>query len=152
MARLDAARGRLEARTATPPITHAAAAGTDVWGVLAGPAVGGEGEPPVWRKRGSQWIAPLRNDRVEVRLAGRCLGMSFDDASRLIWCMVDTRPPRLQAVSPHSGRVEATCVIQANHRLAYVDATAAVVISTSAVDALAETTIVCWELGRLPAA
>jgi hypothetical protein len=106
MLTLDAERRQLLAAEATPPVS-AVTAGRDIWAVIAGPPQGGQGQPPVWIKRGTDTVKKLSGSALEARVGGRCDRLTVDDQRGVVWCLLE-RGTHLQAVSTETGEVMGT--------------------------------------------
>ncbi len=104
LATLDPERGRLVDRVPTLPIASADA-GDDVWAIVAGPPQGGQGEPPVWTKEGTDTLVRLPGSEWRAHLPGPCDSVYCDDKRGLVWCRMKAPGRELVAVSQQDGRV-----------------------------------------------
>jgi hypothetical protein len=95
--------GELIDKSPTPPLTSAVAMpGGTVWAVLAGQAEGGQGEPPVWERSGTNQVVRLGPDQLVLGMAAKCLGLVADRARSLLWCI---EPAGLELVDAARGQV-----------------------------------------------
>jgi hypothetical protein len=113
--KVDPERRRLTDLQPTPPVS-AVTAGRDLWAVLAGKPEGGQGEPPVWIRRGTHVVTKLTGSPQEARVGGPCDRIFADDRLGVVWCLVNRRA-HLQAMSQTTGAVLGTFAPAAeNHR------------------------------------
>ena len=140
---LDTERARMTDPSPTPPVT-AIAAGAHLWGVVAGRAEGGQGQPPVWVKRGSNRLTRLTGDPWAAQLAGECSALISDDAQGVLWCVIKNGA-ELVELSQTSGKVVASFGAGAGARFAHVDAAARVALTMTHNTSTAAT-LVCYAL------
>jgi hypothetical protein len=93
--------GRLTNFEPTPPVS-AVASGRDLWAALAGAPQGGQGQPPVWFRRGTEVIATLTERPRRCTLGGPCDSLFADAGREVIWCLTDDRTC-LEAISEPTG-------------------------------------------------
>jgi hypothetical protein len=84
---LDIVRIRLTDAERTPPVV-AIASGTDLWGLLAGPAEHRGGTPSALVKRGSNEVLRLTGEPWSITLDGECSTLVCDDVSGVLWCVI----------------------------------------------------------------
>ncbi|HEV3095604.1 MAG TPA: hypothetical protein VG104_00545 [Candidatus Dormibacteraeota bacterium] len=102
---LDIQHSRLTAFEKTPAIANLAV-GQHIWATVAGHREGGQGEPAVWAKRGTNVITRLTGSSWAGRAGARVARMYCDDRRGVLWCLVDGLPGmHLQAVSQSTGAV-----------------------------------------------
>jgi hypothetical protein len=104
---LDLDRGQLTRSQKTAPLTNVAV-GEHIWATLAGRRQGGQGEPPVWTKRGTAVITRLTGDRWTAAAGGPVKDLVCDDRRAVLWCLTGVRPYNLEAISQRTGRVLAS--------------------------------------------
>lgn len=101
---LDVHGHRIRHDHATVPIAKVAA-GDDIWAVAAGPPRGGQGDPPVWTRQGSNVLLRLTGLPLQVTLPGDCDAIDCDDERHVVWCLTGGPRHDLIAVSQRKGAV-----------------------------------------------
>lgn len=107
MSTLDLDRAQLTRSQKTVPLASVAV-GEHVWATLAGRREGGQGQPPVWTKRGTAVITRLTGDRWTASTGRPVTGLVCDDRRGVLWCITGVRPYTLEAISQRTGRVLAS--------------------------------------------
>jgi len=108
---LDVARGRLAGHQKTPAVASVAA-GEHIWATVAGRREGGEGDPPVWTKNGTEVITRLTGPEWRARASGSVFKVTCDDRRGVLWCFLGRRGAQfeLQAISQTNGSILGTAV------------------------------------------
>jgi len=102
---LDLDRSQLTHYQKTAPIANVAV-GEHIWAILAGRRQGGQGEPPVWTKRGTPTIARLTGDRWTASAKGPVTKIVCDDRRGVLWCLTTgISAHNLEAISQRTGEV-----------------------------------------------
>ena len=125
---LDVQRARLQHEQATVPIAKVAV-GDQIWAVAAGPPRGGQGDPPVWTRHGSNVLLRLTGLPLSVALPGDCDVIDCDDQRQVVWCLTGGPRHDLIAVSQGKGAVIARFNPPAGFAFNHVSAAAGLVFA-----------------------
>ena len=118
---LDTSTGRLAETRPSIPMTSALAMGLDVWCVPAVPASGGDGDPSVWVKHGSDRLVRIVGAPATGLLSGRARRLFADVARHVLWCITGDSADHLDEVDSDTGQIIATFSSAAQSWFCHVD-------------------------------
>jgi hypothetical protein len=160
MSTLDVKHGRLTGLQKTPAIANVAV-GEHIWATVAGRREGGQGEPPVWTKRGTNTITRLTGSARTGQAGGRVGRMYCDDRRRVLWCLVDGLPAmRLEVIAQATAAVIRSFEPPPGHGVGFchVDVAAGIALRAEVhhvtrgnVLVSSTSTVVCYALPDIPA-
>lgn len=119
--RLDPTSAHLTTSHEAAPSITAGASIDGIWGVIAGPPVGGEGSPPVWTKAGTSGLRRITAESVSVDLSGGCLALFPDVNRHHLWCLTGETASRLERIDTSTGLHAGIFAAQVGHRLRHVE-------------------------------